>query len=192
MSQREEALELLKKYLKTDYMLKHSYAVEAVMREMAKKLDPENEEKWAIAGLLHDLDSDVTGREPGVVNDAHAFKSVEILKEEGYGDEELYRAILGHHDNKGVERESLMEKSIYAVDPITGFITAIAKSYPDKKLTSVKVKSVVKRMKEKRFAANANREAMKAVELTGISFEEFAELALHAMQDIADVLDEAK
>lgn len=192
MSQREEALELLKKYLKTDYMLKHSYAVEAVMREMAKKLDPENEEKWAIAGLLHDLDSDVTGREPGVVNDAHAFKSVEILKEEGYGDEELYRAILGHHDNKGVKRESLMEKSIYAVDPITGFITAIAKSYPDKKLTSVKVKSVVKRMKEKRFAANANREAMKAVELTGISFEEFAELALHAMQDIADVLDEAK
>lgn len=192
MSQREEALELLKKYLKTDYMLKHSYAVEAVMREMAKKLDPENEEKWAIAGLLHDLDSDVTGREPGVVNDAHAFKSVEILKEEGYGDEELYRAILGHHDNKGVKRESLMEKSIYAVDPITGFITAIAKSYPDKKLTSVKAKSVVKRMKEKRFAANANREAMKAVELTGISFEEFAELALHAMQDIADVLDEAK
>lgn len=105
---REEALEILFKYLKTDYMLKHSYAVEAVMREMAKKLEPEKEEKWAVAGLLHDLDSDITGRVPGVVNEAHAFKSVELLKEEHFGDEELYRAILGHHDNKGVVRESLM------------------------------------------------------------------------------------
>ncbi|MEG0855921.1 MAG: HD domain-containing protein [Terrisporobacter sp.] len=188
---REEALELLQKYLKTDYMLKHSFAVEAVMREVAKKLEPEKEEKWAIAGLLHDLDSDITGREPGVVNDAHAFKTVELLKEEAYGDEELYRAILGHHDDKGVVRESLMEKAIYAVDPITGFITAIAKGYPDKKITSVKTKSVIKRMKEKRFAANANRDAMRAIELTGMNFDEFAELALHAMQDIAEVLEEA-
>ena len=77
---------------------------------------------------------------------------MELLKEEKFGDEELYRAILGHHDNKGVVRESLMEKSIYAVDPITGFITAIAKSYPDKKLTSVKTKSVTKRMKERDFS----------------------------------------
>ena len=186
---REEALKILFKYLKTDYMLKHSYAFEAVIREMAKKLEQENEEKWAIAGLLHDLDSDITGRLPGVVNDAHAFKSVELLKEEGFGDEELYRAILGHHDNKGVERESLMEKAIYAVDPITGFINAIALSYPDKKLTSVKTKSVIKRMKEKRFAANANREAMRAIELTGVPFDEFAEIALGAMQNISDVLE---
>lgn len=189
---RDEALEILFKYLKTDYMLKHSYAVEAVMRELAKKLEPEKEEKWAVAGLLHDLDSDITGRVPGVVNDAHAFKSVELLKEENFGDEELYRAILGHHDNKGVVRESLMEKSIYAVDPITGFITAIAKGYPDKKLTSVKTKSVIKRMKEKRFAANANRDAMKAIELTGISFDEFAEISLNAMKNIANILEEAE
>lgn len=189
---REEALEILFKYLKTDYMLKHSYAVEAVMRELAKKLEPQKEEEWAIAGLLHDLDSDITGRVPGVVNDAHAFKTVELLKEEQFGNEELYRAILGHHDNKGVVRESLMEKAIYAVDPITGFITAIAKGYPDKKLTSVKPKSVVKRMKEKRFAANANRDAMRAIELTGISFDEFAEISLNAMKSIADVLEEAE
>lgn len=189
---RQEALEILSKYLKTDYMLKHSYAVEAVMRELAKKLEPEKEEEWAVAGLLHDLDSDITGRIPGVVNDAHAFKSVELLKKEKFGDEKLYRAILGHHNNKGVVRSSLMEKAIYAVDPITGFITAIAKSYPDKKLTSVKSKSVIKRMKEKRFAANANRDAMRAIELTGICFDEFAEISLNAMQGIADILEETE
>ena len=85
-----------------------------------------------------------------------------------------------------------MEKAIYAVDPTTGFITAIAKSYPDKKLTSVKTKSVIKRMKEKRFAANANRDAMRAIELTGIGFDEFAEISLNAMQNIADILEEAE
>ena len=82
-----------------------------------------------------------------------------------------------------------MEKAIYAVDPITGFINAIALSYPDKKLTSVKTKSIIKRMKEKRFAANANREAMRAIELTGVPFDEFAETALSAMQNISDVLE---
>ena len=186
---REEALEILFKYLKTDRMIKHSDAVEAVMKELAKKLDPGNEEKWAIAGLLHDLDSDVTGRTPGVVCEAHAITSVKLLKEESFGDEEIYRAILGHHDGKGVERESLMEKSIYAVDPITGFITAIALGYPDKKITSVKTKSILKRMKETRFASNVNRDAIRSIETTGIPFEEFAEISLNAMKNISDVLE---
>lgn len=186
---REKALEILFKYLETDRMRKHCYAVEAVMKELAKKLEPEQEEKWAIAGLLHDLDSDIVGRKPGEVCEGHAVTTVELLKKEGFGDEEIYRAILGHHDGMGVTRDSLMEKAIYAADPITGFITAIALVYPDKKILSVKTKSVIKRMKETRFASNVNRDAMRSIEELGIPFNDFAEISLTAMKGIADVLE---
>ena len=189
---REEALEILFKYLETDRMRKHCYAVEAVMRELAKRLEPEKEEEWAVAGLLHDLDSDIVGRKPGEICEGHATTTVELLKKENFGDEEMYRAILGHHDGMGVTRTSLMEKAIYAADPITGFITAIALVYPDKKLTSVKTKSVIKRMKETRFASNVNRDAMRSIEDIGIPFDVFAELSLNAMKNISDVLESAE
>lgn len=186
---RDIAVEILYKYLETERMRKHCYAVEAVMKELSKILEPENEEKWAITGLLHDLDSDIVGRKPGEVCEGHAITTVELLKKESFGDEDMYRAILGHHDGMGVDRVSLMEKAIYAADPITGFITAIALVYPDKKLTSVKTKSVIKRMKETRFASNVNRDAIKSIEELGIPFEQFAELSLTAMKDIANILE---
>lgn len=186
MFSREKAEELLLNNLKTEHLIKHSYAVEAVMRGLAKKLDPENIDKWGITGLLHDLDADIVDyvQNPHL----HGPKTVEILKAEGFGDEDMYNAICAHNQESGTEIKSKMDQAIYAADPITGFITAITLVYPDKKISSVKVKSITKRMKEKRFAAGANREAMKSIEKLGIEFSEFAELALKSMEEISEVL----
>ncbi len=187
MISREKAVEILNKHLSTEHLVKHSYAVEVVMRELAKKIDPENEEKWAIAGLLHDLDADLLDYKNGEGN-LHGPKAVELLKEEGFGDEEMYHAICAHNKDCGVKIENKMDQAIYAADPITGFITAITLVYPDKKINSVKVKSITKRMKETRFAAGADRAAMKSIEKLGMTFADFAELSLNAMKEISDDL----
>ncbi|GAA0696997.1 HD domain-containing protein [Paraclostridium ghonii] len=186
---RDTALDILLKHLKTEHLIKHSYAVEAVMRALAKKLDPEHEEDWAIAGLLHDIDSDLLDYKNNEEDSKrHGILAVDILKKENFGNENIYHAIMAHSEENGTERISLMDKAIYAADPITGFITAITLVYPDKKIASVKVKSITKRMKELRFAAGANREAMKSIEDLGIPFSEFATLALEAMQEISTEL----
>ncbi len=187
MIEREKALELLEKHLKTDHLVKHSYAVEVVMRELAKKIEPEKENEWAITGLLHDLDADLLDYKNGEGH-LHGPKAVEILKEAGLGNEEMYHAICAHNKDTGIKIESKMDRAIYAADPITGFITAITLVYPDKKLSSVKVKSITKRMKEVRFAAGADREAMASIEKLGIPFAEFAEISLNAMKEIAEKL----
>ncbi|KRU30110.1 HD domain-containing protein [Clostridium sporogenes] len=186
MFSREKAEELLLNNLKSEHLIKHSYAVEAVMRALAKELDPENIDKWGITGLLHDLDADIVD----YVHNPHLHgpRAVEILKAEGFGDEDMYNAICAHNQGSGTEIKSKMDQAIYAADPITGFITAITLVYPDKKISSVKVKSITKRMKEKRFAAGANREAMKSIEKLGIKFPQFAELSLNSMEEISQVL----
>jgi len=183
---REMILETLHKHLTSEHLIKHSYAVEAVMRELSKKLQPDKEELWAMAGLLHDLDADLVDYK--ISPELHGLKAVEILKDAGIGNEEMYHAICAHNKESGVEINSTIDQAIYAADPITGFITAIALVYPDKKLSSVKVKSVTKRMKELRFAAGADREAMRSIEKLGVDFNEFVELSLQAMQDIAPEL----
>lgn len=185
--ERQIAAELVEKYLNTDHLIRHSYAVEAVMRALSRKLEPENEELWGIAGLLHDIDADIVDyrNHPQL----HGPKAVELLKEEGFGSEKLYHAICAHNQYSGVKIESNLDQAIYAADPITGFITAVTLVYPDKKLSSVKVKSIIKRMKDKRFAAGADRDAMRSIEKLGIPFEEFAQLSLEAMLEIADKLE---
>lgn len=186
---REQAVEILNKYLESEHLIKHSYALEAVMRELGKRLEPGKEEEWAIAGLLHDLDADMLDYKDNPEEaKKHGLKAVEILKNENFGNEYIYQAIKAHNEENGTERISIIDKVIYAADPITGFITAITLVYPDKKLSSVKTKSITKRMKELRFAAGANREAMKSIEEIGIPFAEFAELSLNAMQNISDEL----
>ncbi len=184
--QRQKAVEMLERYVTTEHIKTHSLAVECVMKSLALKFAPEDIEKWAITGLLHDLDNDVCGWQDDMGR--HGPKTVEILKSENFGDDQMYHAILAHNKATGIERESIFDKALYAADPITGFITAIALVYPDKKLASVKLKSITKRMKEKRFAAGADREAMMSIEELGISFEEFAQLALDAMNEISDEL----
>ncbi|MDO5061573.1 MAG: HD domain-containing protein [Peptostreptococcaceae bacterium] len=183
---RDQAIAMLNELVTTEHIKTHSLAVEAVMRALAKRLAPDEVDLWGIAGLLHDLDNDVCGWQEDMSK--HGPKTVEILRERGFGTEEMYRAILAHNPANGSKITNVFENALYAGDPITGFITAIALVYPDKKLSSVKVKSIVKRMKETRFAAGANREAMWSIEDIGIPFPEFAELSLHAMVEIADQL----
>lgn len=183
---RDKAVSFVNEYIKTPHIIPHSYAVEAIMRALATKLSPGNEDRWGIAGLLHDLDEDVVDWKSDM--SVHGPKSVDILKEENYGDEEMYHAILAHNPKNGTKPKSVFDYAMYAADPMSGFITAIALVYPDKKIKSVKVKSIIKRMKETRFAAGANREAMSSITKTGLSFEEFAELSLDAMCKIDSVL----
>ena len=186
---REQAVELVDKYLESEHLIKHSYAVEVVMRELANKLEPDRADEWAIAGLLHDLDADMLDyKNSPEASKLHGLKAVELLKNEKVGNEYIYQAIKAHNEDNGTERVSTIDKAIYAADPITGFITAIALIYPDQKISSVKVKSINKRMKELRFAAGANREAMRSIEELGIPFAEFAQLSLEAMQGISDKL----
>ncbi|SFH68002.1 Predicted hydrolase, HD superfamily [Tindallia magadiensis] len=187
MYDRDKAIALLEKHLETEHLLKHSYAVEAVMKALAKKLDPENVERWAFAGLVHDLDADLVDYKNGE-NHLHGPKTVKILQEEALGDEEIYHSIQAHNKATGVKVESTMDRALYAADPITGFITAITFVYPDKKVNSVKPKSITKRMKETRFAAGADRDAMRSIEKIGIAFPDFAALSLEAMQEIGETL----
>lgn len=183
---RAQALEILHEYLKSEHLIRHSFAVEAVMKALAERLAPDKVEEWSIAGLLHDIDADITDYKTNP--ELHGKKAVEILKERNFGTEEMHHAILAHNSATGTEIETQMDQALYAADPITGFITAIALVYPDKKLSSVKVKSITKRMKEPRFAAGADRDAMRSIEKLGIPFAEFAELSLKAMTEIADTL----
>jgi ATP-binding protein involved in chromosome partitioning len=177
---REKALEILHKHLKTENLVKHSYAVEVVMRDLAKKFDPERENLWAITGLLHDLDADLVDYKKD--GSEHGPKAVEILKEEGFGNEEMYHAICAHNKECGVKIENTLDQAIYAADPITGFIIAVTLVYPDKKLSSVKTKSISKRMKDKRFAAGASREAMKSIEKLDMSF--YPQLVTDALKHV--------
>jgi len=183
---RDTAVSLLNQYVTTEHIIAHSFAVEAVMRALAKRLAPAEEELWGITGLLHDLDMDVANWHE--YPERHGLVTVELLKEHNFGCEEMYSAIIAHNPDTGAVPQTLFEKALFAADPITGFITAIALIYPDKKITSVKVKSIVKKMKAAGFAAGADRGAMMSIENIGIPFPEFAELSLTAMCGIADKL----
>jgi len=180
---RENALELLNQYVKNGNMLKHSYASEAVMRKLAERLNSDIE-KWGLAGLLHDLDSELTGSDMKV----HGLKTAEIL--EGLDlDPEIIDAIKMHNeDATGLERTTEFQHALAACETITGMITATALIYPDKKIASVKPKSVVKRMKSKAFAASVNRETIRECEKIGIPLNEFVEISLDAMKGISEVL----
>lgn len=184
---RERADVLLNTLVKAPHIIAHSYAVEAVMRALARRLSPEDEAMWGMAGLVHDLDYNLAEWQKDMA--LHGHTTVEILKREQLGNEELYHAVLAHNAATGVEIRTPLDRAIYAADPITGFIAAIAKVYPDQKIKSVKVKSIIKRMNEARFAATANRSAMRSIELLQIDFADFAELSLTAMCEISDVLE---
>lgn len=183
---RKEAFEILNRYMKGEKYIKHSLAVEAIMKGLAKRLEPEKEEYWGMVGLLHDLDEEQCNwkEHPEV----HGKTAVEILKKEGIEDEVLFNAICAHNPASGVKATTTLQKAVYAADPMSGFCNAIALCYPDKKIASVKTKSVLKRIPEKRFAAGANREAMLSIEKLGIEMEEFAEIALNSMKEIAEEL----
>lgn len=183
---REQAHEILMKYMKGERYIEHSYAVEAIMKGLAKRLAPDQEEYWGIVGLLHDLDEEQCDWEHDL--SVHGPTSVEILKKEGIDDQVLFDAICAHNPKSGVKAKTTLQYAVLAADPMSGFCKAVAQIYPDKKIASVKHKSVMKRFNESRFAAGANRDYMEAIEFTGMSFDDFIDIALEQMREIADVL----
>jgi len=177
---RDEALAILNEFTKSESLLKHAYAVEAAMRAYARKYG-EDEELWGVVGLLHDFDYEM-------YPDEHPMKGSEILREKGVS-EEIRTAILGHADFSGVPRETLMAKVLYAVDELSGFITAVTLVRPNKALSEVKMKSVKKKLKDKSFAAKVNREEIaKGAEELGVDFTEHVEFVIKAMSGVADKL----
>ena len=183
---REQAHDILMKYMKGERYIQHSYAVEAIMRGLAKKLAPNDVEYWGIAGLLHDLDEEQCDWQNDL--SVHGPTSVEILKKEGVEDQVLFDAICAHNPKSGVKAKTNIQYALLAADPMSGFVKAVAQIYPDKKVASVKHKSVMKRFNELRFAAGANRDYMEAIEFTGLSLDNLIDVALEEMCAIADEL----
>lgn len=179
--EREAALNLLKQYVKNEKMIIHSLCSEAVMRSLARKLG-RDEGKWALAGLLHDLDVELTNAEPTI----HALKTAELLQENGI-DPEIIDAVRMHNEKAtGLERSTEFQHALAAGETVTGLIYATALVYPEKKIALVKTKSVTKRMKEKAFAASVNRYHIMECEKIGLNLNEFVDISLQAMQEISD------
>jgi len=178
---RDEALELVREHLKTPNMVNHCLASEAVMGALAVKLG-EDEQKWRLAGLLHDLDS-----ETHTDLDVHTQETARILTEKGV-DAEIIEAIRLHNPqaHPGETRSTNLHHGLAAAETLTGLIVASALVNPARKLSAVKPKSVKKRFKEKAFARGANREIIAECTQLGIEVPEFCELGLAAMQEIAD------
>ncbi|SEG08129.1 HDIG domain-containing protein [Caloramator fervidus] len=176
---RDLALSHVKERVKNENLLKHMFAVEAVMRALAKRLN-QDEEKWAICGLVHDIDYEETADLP----EKHSIVGAEVLQSLGYPEDVVY-AVKAHNEIHGFPRLSLLDKALWAADPVTGLIIASALVLPDKKLESLTVESVLKKMKKKDFAKGANREQIKSIEDIGISLEEFISISLEAMKNIA-------
>ena len=183
---RDKALEILDEMIENENLKKHMYAVEAVVKAYAKKFN-KDEKKWAIAALLHDADWE---KHPKV----HPSKIVEKLKEMNI-DQAIIQAIASHGNNsekyptnKFTKRKSLLDKTLYACDELSGFIVACALVRPTK-LEGMKVSSVKKKLKDKSFAANVSRdEIYEGAEDLGIELDKHIEFVIKAMQGISDKL----
>jgi len=179
---RQEAWQLLTEYTKNKNLQKHALAVEAAMRHYARRGN-EDEEKWGIVGLLHDFDY-----EKFPSGDDHPYNGQEILGSEGYA-EEIRRAIMAHAPHTGTSRDTLLEKTICAVDELTGFIVAVALVRPSKKLAEVDVASVKKKMRQPAFAAGVKREdIVRGAQELELGLDEHIQNVLTAMQGISGEL----
>ena len=176
----DEALSLLKEFNQSESLLKHAYSVEGVMRYMARKKG-EDEEKWGIVGLMHDMDYE---RFP----EQHCQKSREILQERGWP-EEYIRAIVSHGWGivSDVEPQTEMEKTLYAIDELTGLITAAALVRPSKSVMDLEAKSVMKKWKDKSFAAGVQRPVIeKGVAMLGVELRDLVTDVIMGMREVAD------
>ncbi|MGE3063253.1 MAG: HD domain-containing protein [bacterium] len=177
---RDDALSLVKKRVENKNLIKHMLACEACMRGMARRFK-EDEDRWGMAGLLHDLDYPETVNDPS----RHGFVTVEMLKEMGV-EKDILDAILAHPGHKTLE--TLMEKSLYSVDPLTGLIVAAVLMHPEKKISYADTKFIMRRFKERRFAAGANRDQISAISNTGVELDEFIGICVESMKSIAGEL----
>jgi len=176
----DEALSLFKEFNQDESLLKHAYSVEGVMRYMARKAD-DDEEKWGIVGLVHDLDYE---RFP----EQHCSKVNEILEERGWP-EEYIRAIVSHGWGicSDVEPQSNMEKTLYAIDELTGLISAVALVRPSKSVADLEARSVMKKWKDKAFAAGVNRSVIeKGAAKLEMELTELITDVIMGMRQVAD------
>jgi putative nucleotidyltransferase with HDIG domain len=185
MPDRQDAWDLVCEYTQNINLRRHMLAVEAGMRAYARRFG-EDEELWGLVGLIHDFDYE---RFPDVATDGHPNTGAPILRERGY-DEMVVRAVLSHATEvTGVERQTRMEHALYAVDELTGLITAVALVRPSKDIRDVKVKSVKKKWKDKAFAAGVHREDIEAgAAALDVDLWEHVGVVLAAMQGIAGEL----
>jgi putative nucleotidyltransferase with HDIG domain len=179
---REDARELLMKYTQGDSLIKHALAVEAAMRAYARRFN-EDEEKWGVTGLLHDFDYE---QNPDPQD--HPRVGAAILEDRGYPEDIIY-AIKSHAEHMGVPRNSRMDKTLFAVDELCGFLTAATLVRPGKKVAEVPVKSVKKKLKDKGFARSVNREEIRqgAADLN-VDLDEHIAFVRDAMAQVAEDL----
>ena len=176
----DEALSLLKEFNHSESLLKHAYCVEGVMRYMARKMGAD-EEKWGIIGLVHDLDYELFPEQ-------HCKRSQQILEERGWP-KEYIRAIVSHGWGicSDVEPQTDMERTLYAVDELTGLITAVAIIRPSRSVADLEPKSVMKKWKDRSFAAGVNRSVIeKGTEMLGVELRDLVSDVIMGMRGVAD------
>ncbi len=189
MVTRESVQKLLDKYVTTEWLKLHMRETEVIMRKLAKHFE-EDENLWGLSGLLHDIDFDYVNKDP----ERHVVEFDKILKMENLGigediPQEMYHAIKAHYEaNPAIEekRENDLDYALSAAENLSGFLVACALVQPDKRIKSVRVESVLKKLKKKDFAKAVNRELIYDIEKTGISLEEFISIALGSLDEISD------
>jgi putative nucleotidyltransferase with HDIG domain len=181
---RDDALALMHEYTANDSLRKHMLSVEAGMRAYAEKFG-EDAERWGLAGLIHDFDYERYPNDAHSPTEEHPAEGVRILRSKGWP-EDILQAILGHANYSGVPRETQMAKTLFAVDELTGLITATALVKPSRSVHDVEAKSVRKKMKDKAFARGVNRDdIMIGVSEMGIDLDEHIAFVISAMQRVA-------
>ena len=176
---RESTLKDLGEFVKTDVLMRHLLGVEAAMRAYAHKFG-EDAELWGIAGLVHDFDWEIVP-----TPEEHPQYGANVLKERGYPDD-ILRAVLTHGDHTGMKRETLMERTVFAVDELSGFVRAVALVRPNKSLDEVTPRSVFKKMKDKAFARDIKREDIaRGAEELGVDLEEHIAFVIDSLKLIA-------
>jgi putative nucleotidyltransferase with HDIG domain len=180
---RQQAVELVQEKVQNENLVNHMVAAEAIMGALAKRLGGD-EERWRLAGLLHDLDVEETVD----TMEVHGTLTVQWLRDAGFEDEEVLQAILAHNSANGSSVESPMDRALFACDCLTGLVTAAALIRPERRLALVELKSLKKRFKEPSFAKGARREDIMTCSELGIELEEFLAIGLEAMKEVADDL----
>ncbi|MEN3000639.1 MAG: HDIG domain-containing metalloprotein [Armatimonadota bacterium] len=179
---RDEAWQMLCEWTQSENLRRHALAVEACMRYYAR-LFGEDEERWGIVGLLHDMDYE---RYPSL--EEHPFRAMEYLRARGVP-EDIVRAVGAHADHTGIPRQSRIEHAIFACDEISGFVIAVALVRPNRSLEEVDVRAVLKKMKDKAFARGVNRDdLLRGAQELGIPFEEHVQHVINALKPIASLL----
>jgi predicted hydrolase (HD superfamily) len=183
---RDEAWNLVCEFTPSESLRRHMRTVEAVMLYFAEQSGEPDLEKWAVTGLLHDFDYE---SHPDLGPDGHPFWGVNHLRQNTDLSEEVLEAILGHYREGGIVRTTPLAKTLFAVDELSGLITAAALVRPDKSVMNLEVSSIMKKMKDKAFAKGVNREDIRtgATEL-GLEIEKLVSIVLVAMQSRAEAL----